>query len=60
MHHMYDKPRAWKTIFEICQGEITVNSNKTRKKEEKIPFLKEHNSVNGKNPPQEVGSAAMQ
>lgn len=59
MHSTYDKPRAWKTVLERWQGEMSVEGSKTRKKEEKIPFLKEHNSVNGGNLSEDLESATM-
>lgn len=36
---------------------MSVNNRKTRKKEEKIPFLKEHNGMNGEYLSQELESA---
>lgn len=38
---------------------MSVDNSKTRKKEEKIPFLKESNGVSGRNLPQELESAMM-
>lgn len=59
MHGAYDKPRAWKTVLERWQGEMTVEDSKTRKKQEKTPFLKKHSGVNGETLSQELESATV-
>lgn len=60
MHITYDYPSTCKTAFERLEGKISVKNRKTRKKEVKIPFLKEHNGVNGEYLSQELESAILQ
>lgn len=60
VHIIYDYHSTCKAAFERLEGKISVKNRKTRKKEEKIPFLKEHNGMNGEYLSQELESAILQ
>lgn len=60
VHITCDYPSTCKTAFERLEGKISVKNRKTRKKEDKIPFLKEHNDMNGEYLSQELESAIIQ
>lgn len=59
IHSTHDKHRAWRTVFERWQDDMSVDNSKSRNKEENVSFLKESNGMNGECLSQELESATM-